>query len=280
MLVAATNVHAFCVYNNSKKGIVQVAVAPPTAPVEQVSKSGAQTALETVFPWIKTQQHPTFHAELGPGQSACCGNDEAKCNYNPKNPEAVLYLAYTYREPMINGQWHTSATKGIAFHCLPTSETRSVPINANGYAVIDNTSLFNWHVARVHTYHANHTLRQNTWCPGSYNPFGEKYTPYGEPVSKIEQELGPGSAVLGAWYGSEAHQTVGGMPVAYRILFNIQKGAIVVPANMNQFFGADPMPNVPKQVAVHIRYQGRDYHIRQSEGKELRFPGRPGIDYQ
>ena len=90
--------------------------------------------------------------------------------------------------------------------------------------------------------------------------------------------------VFGAWYGTEntPFEIVGGTAVAEKIRYQQQRtggAVVVVPAAMNPFFGADPAPNVPKVVAVFIRHNGVNYNLRQTEGRELRFPGVEGRDY-
>jgi hypothetical protein len=90
--------------------------------------------------------------------------------------------------------------------------------------------------------------------------------------------------VFGAWYGTETapYENVGVAPVAGKIR-NLQQQnggtTVVVPAAMNAFFGADPVPNTPKVVAVFVNHNGVNYNLRQSEGRELRFPGVEGRDY-
>lgn len=87
--------------------------------------------------------------------------------------------------------------------------------------------------------------------------------------------------VKAAFYGAEGQPTwaIGNVSVADRIRASIQNGVLVVPGDMNTFFGGDPLPGRPKLVAVQVVYQGKTYNLRQQEGRELRFPGREGTDY-
>ncbi|CAN0369095.1 unnamed protein product, partial [Phaeothamnion confervicola] len=87
--------------------------------------------------------------------------------------------------------------------------------------------------------------------------------------------------VLDAWYGTPAVQskTIGGVAVAERIRKNMLNNVVVVPANMNAFFGGDPVPNQPKGVVVTLRFQGQTANLAQNEGKEFRYPGVAGRDY-
>lgn len=88
--------------------------------------------------------------------------------------------------------------------------------------------------------------------------------------------------ILAAFYGAEGQPSwsVGGVNVLDRVRSAVQGGAIVVPANMNAFFGGDPLPGRKKLVAVQVRYKGQIINLRQDEGKELRFPGKEGTDYR
>lgn len=87
--------------------------------------------------------------------------------------------------------------------------------------------------------------------------------------------------VQAAWYGVEGRTAwdVGGKNVAVRIREGMQNGQVVIPANMNAFFGGDPTPGAAKVVAVQVVHQGKVLNLRQTEGKELRFPGTAGKDY-
>lgn len=60
---------------------------------------------------------------------------------------------------------------------------------------------------------------------------------------------------------------------------NFDGNKIYIPANMNQFFGGDPFPNEVKVVSLQIQVGNQAIHLRQIEGKELKFPGVGGIDY-
>jgi hypothetical protein len=87
--------------------------------------------------------------------------------------------------------------------------------------------------------------------------------------------------VQAAWYGVEGQPVweMGGKSVAVRIREGMQNGQVVIPANMNGFFGGDPIPGKAKVVAVQVVYQGQVLNLRQAEGKDLRFPGTLGTDY-
>jgi hypothetical protein len=88
--------------------------------------------------------------------------------------------------------------------------------------------------------------------------------------------------LLAAFYGAEGQPpawVVGGVSVVDRIRASMQNGVVIVPANMNAFFGGDPLPGRPKVVAIQLNYQGQVINLRQQEGRDLRFPGREGTDY-
>ena len=85
-----------------------------------------------------------------------------------------------------------------------------------------------------------------------------------------------------AWYGVEGQQSwdINGKKVADIVRAANTDGNLYIPANMNQFFGADPVPGKQKEVAVQVRYDGKVLNLHQNEGKALRFPGVEGVDYR
>lgn len=87
--------------------------------------------------------------------------------------------------------------------------------------------------------------------------------------------------VQAAWYGQEGRPAwdVGGKNVGVRIREAMHNGQVYIPANMNAFFGGDPIPGAAKVVAVQVVHQGQVLNLRQAEGKDLRFPGTAGKDY-
>lgn len=88
--------------------------------------------------------------------------------------------------------------------------------------------------------------------------------------------------VNAAWYGSETRNTLAAPSNAHiveKVRAGVQNGRLMLPPNLNDYFGFDPFPNTRKVVAVALTYNGQNYNIRQNEGEPLVFPGTPGKSY-
>lgn len=88
--------------------------------------------------------------------------------------------------------------------------------------------------------------------------------------------------VENAFYGIEGQPTweINGKRITDIIKATQNDAAsLYIPANMNQYFGKDPLVNQPKIVAVQILVDGKVINLRQKEGKELKYPGVEGTDY-
>ena len=80
-----------------------------------------------------------------------------------------------------------------------------------------------------------------------------------------------GGQVVNAWYGVEGGANIN---ITQKLQQNLAQnsGRLVVPGNMNGFFGNDPVPNVVKVLAIHVRYpDGSEYHMRTPEWKDFTF---------
>lgn len=104
----------------------------------------------------------------------------------------------------------------------------------------------------------------------------------GQPSTNTMAKSGKIVEVGRAWYGVESKPLwdINGKNIADTIRAANKDGNLLIPANMNAFFGMDPMPGIPKEVAVEIKYDGKVIYLRQSEGKALKFPGVEGVDYR
>ncbi|UGQ45904.1 hypothetical protein [Massilia endophytica] len=88
--------------------------------------------------------------------------------------------------------------------------------------------------------------------------------------------------VTAAWYGVEGGQqtaVVNGAPIMDKLRNAVVNGTLMVPSNMNVFFGGDPYPGVKKVLAVQVMQNGQLVNLRQNEGTDLVFPGTPGKTY-
>ncbi|CUG93908.1 Hypothetical protein, putative [Bodo saltans] len=79
--------------------------------------------------------------------------------------------------------------------------------------------------------------------------------------------------VIHAWYGVPQKVSVSD-GVVERLSESIEqnRGRLVVPKNLTEFFGFDPAPNVSKMLAVHVRYNEKDEHINVADGNAFQFP--------
>ncbi|CUE89917.1 membrane-associated protein, putative [Bodo saltans] len=79
--------------------------------------------------------------------------------------------------------------------------------------------------------------------------------------------------VIHAWYGVPGKVEVS-EGVVERLWESIEqhRGRLVVSNNLTAFFGFDPAPNVSKVVAIHVRYNEKDEHLRVLDGEVLQFP--------
>lgn len=84
--------------------------------------------------------------------------------------------------------------------------------------------------------------------------------------------------ILDAWYGTEASHSDRGGLVAQTLRESVaQHGRLRIPADMTTFFGFDPCPRAIKIVAIHVRCNGREKHLRGHEGHDLDFAPPPYI---
>ncbi len=97
-------------------------------------------------------------------------------------------------------------------------------------------------------------------------------------VSYLPEPLATPINLRAAWYGVE-----GTAQASNAALDSVRKGMlngnIHIPADMNTYFAGDPAPGKVKRVAVNLDFNGRNYDLRQIEGKALTFPGVAGVDY-
>jgi len=85
----------------------------------------------------------------------------------------------------------------------------------------------------------------------------------------------PQVEVIAAWYGVEHDASThnnGGQVVPKLRDSLVHHHRITVPGNMNAFFGFDPAHGKPKVLAIHVRHNGKDEHLRAPEGKDFHFP--------
>ena len=83
--------------------------------------------------------------------------------------------------------------------------------------------------------------------------------------------------IINAWYGDDAKNAQATYATASKVVPKIKEalnkyGFIAIPKEMHSFYGFDPLPNVPKKTAIHIRYNGKEEHLRADEGKDFIFP--------
>lgn len=90
--------------------------------------------------------------------------------------------------------------------------------------------------------------------------------------------------VVESWYGVEGETAPKTQEQVLKVLYKLQKSvvnnSISIPADMNGYFGFDPSYGKVKEVSVTINYQGFLTEIRQTEGKALKYPGTPNVDYR
>jgi hypothetical protein len=94
----------------------------------------------------------------------------------------------------------------------------------------------------------------------------------GEPIKIKDAKLD--IEIVDAWYGTDKEikaRDLGGMAVKDRIKKAIRNGVISVPANMNGFFGYDPVPGKPKKVWIQARINGTDVEITGNENTALNY---------
>lgn len=91
--------------------------------------------------------------------------------------------------------------------------------------------------------------------------------------------------IYAAWYGTEQNhvEKIGSQSIIDIIKSNMSGNTLIIPKNMNEFFGKDPYPGVPKVLAVQVGYNqgryGEVWNLRQAEGQNLIFPGTIGETY-
>ena len=83
--------------------------------------------------------------------------------------------------------------------------------------------------------------------------------------------------VINAWYGDDTKNAQASYATSSKIVPKLKEvlnkyGFIAIPAQMHTFYGIDPLPNIPKKTAIHIRYNGKEEHLRAPEGTDFIFP--------
>ena len=83
--------------------------------------------------------------------------------------------------------------------------------------------------------------------------------------------------IINAWYGDDAKNAQATYATSASVVPKLREvvnkyGFIAIPAQMHTFYGFDPLPNVAKKTAIHIRYNGKEEHLRAQEGKDFVFP--------
>ncbi|CUG91879.1 membrane-associated protein, putative [Bodo saltans] len=81
------------------------------------------------------------------------------------------------------------------------------------------------------------------------------------------------TVILNAWYGVPTVIEIS-KGVMERLRQNVEenRGRLVVPSNLTEFFGFDPAPNASKVLAIHVRYNKNEHHLRAIDGEALQFP--------
>ena len=81
--------------------------------------------------------------------------------------------------------------------------------------------------------------------------------------------------VVNAWYGvqGQVEESRGGQ-VAERLrqVVGQNNGRLVLDGNLNGILGFDPVPGTQKVLAIHVRHNGQDHHLRAFEGQYFQFP--------
>ncbi|CUG88328.1 membrane-associated protein, putative [Bodo saltans] len=81
------------------------------------------------------------------------------------------------------------------------------------------------------------------------------------------------TVIINAWFGVPGKIEIrDGVLQRLRENIDANSGRLVVPSNLTDYFGLDPAPNVSKVLAIHLRYNDNDHHLRAADGQELRFP--------
>ena len=83
--------------------------------------------------------------------------------------------------------------------------------------------------------------------------------------------------VINAWYGDDTKNAQATYATSASVVPKLREivnkyGFIAIPAQMHTFYGFDPLPNVQKKTAIHIRSNGKEEHLRAEEGKDFIFP--------
>ena len=84
--------------------------------------------------------------------------------------------------------------------------------------------------------------------------------------------------IIYAWYGNDdpkymANNEKTAQQVINKLRSIVDKyGFIAMPADQHKFYGFDPLPNVKKTTAIHVRYNGKEQHLRAAEGTDFVYP--------
>ena len=97
-------------------------------------------------------------------------------------------------------------------------------------------------------------------------------------ISSFAQAMQSKPEVIHAWYGNEdpQYRTITentSAPVIKKLREITNKyNFIAIPGDQNKFYGFDPLPNVKKTTAIHIRHNGKEEHARAPEGNDFVYP--------
>ncbi|CUG91880.1 membrane-associated protein, putative [Bodo saltans] len=81
------------------------------------------------------------------------------------------------------------------------------------------------------------------------------------------------TVIVNAWYGvPEVIEISKGVLERLRESIDENRGRLVVSNNLTEYFGFDPAPNASKVLAIHLRYNDEEHHLRAADGQELQFP--------
>ena len=83
----------------------------------------------------------------------------------------------------------------------------------------------------------------------------------------------PKIELINAWYGTEETNSDNEGKVLEAIQQNLNNsGKVVVPEDMNGFFGFDPAPEQAKVTAIHVRMLDQEHHLRAPEWSNFEWP--------
>ncbi|CUG92174.1 membrane-associated protein, putative [Bodo saltans] len=79
--------------------------------------------------------------------------------------------------------------------------------------------------------------------------------------------------VIGAFYGVPGKIEIrDGVVERLRQSIEENRGRLVVSNNLTEFFGFDPAPNASKVLAIHVRCNEGEHHLKVMDGRALEFP--------